>query len=299
VLLRLSPSIFANKLAAYQDSKQRTDNHSAGFLDDIEKNSLNAGLPKYYAHIVSLYDRQNIFSFVIDFGRLSLQFITPGNDDNDNASLRSDMYNRLFSSAVQTARFDLAHSTLALFTDQAVQHSSLRTLVTKMCETAYAAQLIELPFIGLQDTVDEILAQKCQSIVDVNVGIPYHKILYAWRIKRGDFRGAASTSLERLQRLQQSGDGDRAIGDGGLETPVTKQYIALINTLSCVDPKQAWILSEELPLKPGQSKRESQPKRKVVTLDDIRKEYQGELDRIAAIENNQFAFAGGDEMDVL
>jgi len=168
-----------------------------------------------------------------------------------------------------------------------------------MCETSYATQLIELPFIGLQDTVDDILAQKCQSIVDVNVGIPYHKILYAWRIQRGDFRGAASISLERLQRLQQSGDGDRALGDDGLETPVTKQYIALINALSCVDPKQAWIFSEELPMKPGQSKRGSQPKRKVVTLDDIRKEYQGELDRIAAIENNQFAFAGGDEMDVL
>jgi nuclear pore complex protein Nup160 len=210
------------------------------------------------------------------------------------------MHIRLFQSASQTARFDIAYSVLPLFTDQALQHSSLRSLVTKMCEISYAAQLIDLPFIGLQDTVDEILAQKCQSIVDVNAGVPYHKILYAWRIKRGDFRGAAAISLERLQRLQQSGDGDRAIGDDGLETPVTKQYIALINALSCVDPKQAWILSEELPSKFGHSKRGAQPKRKVVTLEDIRKEYQGELDRIAAIENDQFAFNGsGDEMDVL
>lgn len=53
-------------------------------------------------------------------------------------------------------------------------------------------------------------------------------------------------------------------------------------------------------MKPGQSKNgEAQAKRNVVTLEEVRTEYQGELDRIAAIDNNQFAFNGGDEMDVL
>jgi nuclear pore complex protein Nup160 len=210
------------------------------------------------------------------------------------------MHSRLFNAAIQTTRYDLAHSVLALFSDEALQHSSLRTLVTKMCESSCASQLVDLPFIGLKDNVDELLAQKCLSIVDVTIGVPYHKILYAWRIKHSDFRGAAAISLERLQRLQQSGEGDRALGDDGLETLVTRQYVAVINALSCVDSKQAWILSEE-PLRKSAtgSKNTTQPKRKVVTLDDVRKEYQEELDRIAAIENNQFAFAGGDVMDVL
>jgi nuclear pore complex protein Nup160 len=221
-----------------------------------------------------------------------------GNHEPQATMLRTEMHSRLFNAALQTARFDLAHSILALFTDTALQQSSIRTLVARMCESSYASQLTELPFIGLQDTVDEILAQKCQSIVDVTVGVPYHKILYSWRIKRSDFRGAAAISLERLQRLQQSGDGDKIIGEDGLETPVTKQYIALINALSCVEPKQAWILSEELPKK-GSTGKNNQPKRKVVTLDDLRRSYQEELDRIAAIQNNQFAFAGGDEMDIL
>lgn len=167
-----------------------------------------------------------------------------------------------------------------------------------MCETSYASQLISFPFISLQDQVDEILAQKSQSIVDVNAGIPYHKILYAWRIKRNDFRGAASISLERLQRLQASGDGDKIIGDDGLETAVTKQYVALINALSCVDPKHAWILAEDLPKRSAKGIVVS-GKRRVVKLEDVRRAYQEELDRLAAIENGQFAFAGGDEMDIL
>jgi nuclear pore complex protein Nup160 len=287
--------VIANIIPAYPDPKKRTDYRSAGYLDETERRLLNAGLSEYYSHIVYLFDKNRFYSFVIDFARLSLQFIKSGTEDIETSKLRTEMHSRLFNAAIQTARYEIAHSILALFTDSALQHSSLRTLVAKMCECNFASELVDLPFISLQDTVDDILAQKCQSIVDVTIGVPYHKILYAWRIKRSDFRGAAAISLERLQRLQQSGDGDKILGDDGLETPITRQYVALINALSCVDPKQAWILSEELPKKGAKG----QPKRSVVTLEDIRRAYQEELDRIAAIENNQFAFVGGDEMDVL
>jgi nuclear pore complex protein Nup160 len=262
-------------------------------------------LPRYYYHIVSLFDKEKFYSYVVDFARIALQFSSPGSIENYILDLRTELHSRLFNAALQTSRYDVAYSALTFFTNHALQLSSLRALVYRMCETSSASELIDLPFIGLQSAVDDILAQKCQSIIDVNASIPYHKILYAWRIKRNDFRGAAAVSLERLQKLQQSGDGDKALGSGpgtdGLDTPVTKQYLMLINALSCVDPKQAWILSEPPPNKPGPSGSGSSAheKRKVVTLDDARKGYQEELDRIAAIENNQFAFEGGDEMDLV
>lgn len=284
---------------ANPDPGKRLDYRSSGYLDATEKNLLNAGMPQYYSHVVALFDKEKIYSFVIDFARLSLQFIKAGIHDPQINELRTEMHSRLFNAAMQTSRYDLAHSVLTLFTDPALQYSSLRTLVIRMCESSYASQLTELPFIGLQDAVDEILAKKCQAIIEVNVGVPYHKILYAWRIKHSDFRGAASVSFERLQRLQLSGEADRALGEDTFETAVTKQYIALINALSCVDPKQAWILAEEPTKKQASGVKISQPKRKVVTLDEIRKAYQTELDRIAAIQNDQFSFAEGDEMDVL
>lgn len=289
----------ANEFAGFPDPRKRTDYRSAGYLDETERNLLNAGVPEYYSHMVTLFEKNKNYSYVVDFAILSLQFIKPGDQNPQLSQLRTEMHSRLFNAAIQTCRHDLAHSVLGLFTDTALRHSSLRTLVTRMCESSYASELVQLPFIGLQDAVDDILAQKCQSIVEVTVGVPYHKILYAWRIKRGAFRGAAAISLERLQKLQQAGEGDRALGQDGIETPVTKQYVALINALSCVDPKQAWIFQEEPLSKSSASVAKNAPKRKVVTLEDIRKAYQEELDRMAAIENNQFAFAGGDEMDVL
>ena len=246
---------------------------------------------------MTLFEKSKNYAYVIDFARLSLQFIKPGNVDPQVSQLRTEMHSRLFNAAIQTSQYDLAHSVLALFIDPALRHSSLRTLVTKMCESSYASELVELPFIGLQEAIDDILSQKCQSIVEVTVGVPYHKILYAWRIKRNDFRGAAAISLSRLQKLQQAGEGNRTLGEDVLETPVTKQYVALINALSCVDPTQAWIFQEEPPSKSSAGAKNAS-KRIVVTLEDIKKSYEEELDRIAAIENNQFAF-GGDEMDVL
>jgi nuclear pore complex protein Nup160 len=276
------------------DPKKHVKINSSDYFIN-ERDSLNAGLPLYYSHIVALYEREKHYSLVAEFARLSLQFINSKEDNN----LRSDMHNRLFTAAIYTCRFETAYVTLLQFTNMVLQNRALRTLVTKMCEQSFASELVQFPFVGLHDEVDNVLAEKCSTIVDVLVGVPYHQILYAWRIKRNDFRGAAAISLSRLQTLIIGGKGDEPIDDDSLETPITQQYVALINALSCVDSTQAWILHEAPPSKGGALKNANQPKRKVVTLQDVRKEYQAELDRIAAIENNQFAFGDVDEMDVL
>lgn len=167
------------------------------------------------------------------------------------------------------------------------------------------------------------------------MGVQWHKILYAWRIQRGNFRGAAAILLERLQRVKGGRDADKRLtgaGNGGFETKVTTAYLALINCLSCVDGKQAWILDEgPVGGRRGSSGAErgfavsaserglggaersvnggAEEKRKVVTLTELRAELGAELDRLAAIENDQFAVMdvdmdmdgddGGDEGDIM
>ncbi|KAK7753701.1 hypothetical protein SLS62_004324 [Diatrype stigma] len=303
------------------------DRHSSGLLNNMEWNLLYAGLPRYYAHIVSLYERQKAYSYVVEFSRLSLQFIYDRTPDAD--TVRTEMQSRLFSGAAATSQFELAHATLVAMGsggkggDRALQHSCLQKLVHAMCDGLHAAELASLPFPGpLQAAVDDILARRCRETVDVVTGSPpYHQILYAWRIRRNDYRGAAAVLLDRIQKLRLQGEGDQPFllaGDGSdgddngsghggggvgvgvgvgvdvLDTPVTRQYLMLINVLSCIDPKQAWIAIEAAPANGAAA-----TKRKVVTLADVRKEYQDELDRIAAIQNNQFGFAAGDEMEIL
>ncbi|KAI1763445.1 nucleoporin Nup120/160-domain-containing protein [Hypoxylon sp. FL1150] len=275
----------------------QSDRHSSGLLDETEWNLLFAGLPRYYAHIVALFEQQKAYSFVTDFARLALQFVTSKTEDADN--VRTELQCRLFSGAISTSQFELAHSTVVAIKDRALQHSCLRSLIQRMCDNLHNSELVHLSFPGLQGAVDDILAQHCQDAVDVITGVPYHQILYAWRIKRNDYRGAAAILLDRIQKLRQLGEGDQVTGDDILDTAVTRQYLMLINVLSCVDQKQAWITIEN-PARPSKGNSGVDlVKRRVVTLADIRKEYQDELDRIAAINNNQFGFAADDEMEIL
>ena len=325
--------------------------HSSGLLNDTDWNLLYAGFPRYYAHIVSLYEKHKAYSYVAEFARLSLQFIGSSSSksggraragaDPEAEVVRTEMQSRLFSAATATSDFELAHTTLAAMRDAALQRACLQRLVQRMCEGPHCADLVALPFPGpLQATVDDILASRCRDAVDVVTGSPpYHQLLYAWRVRRNDYRGAAAVLLDRIRKLRALGEGDPQLAVGGaggggggveggnpdvsaagagneggdvLDTPITRQFLMLINVLSCVDPKQAWVVTEEgvgagVGIGGGDEHNNGngndalRPKRrrKVVTLADIRREYQDELDRVAAIQNNQFGFAAGDEMEIL
>jgi nuclear pore complex protein Nup160 len=268
-----------------------SDRHSSGLLDDTEWNLLNHGLAKYYSHIVALFEKQKAYSYVVEFARLAMQFL--GNKQ-DAMFTKTDMQSRLFNAAVATSQFELAHTTLVSIKDQAMKISNLRKLIDRMCATYHNIELVALPFPGLQQEVDDILEQKSKASLDIIEGFPYHQVLYSWRMKHNNYRGAASVVLDRIHKLRNAGEGDEATGEDILDTPVTRQYLLLINALSCVEPKQAWIYDE---VSTGFGQKDG-GKRKVVSLADIRKQYQDEMDRIAAIHNNQFGFEAGDVMEL-
>ncbi|KAM4059571.1 nucleoporin domain-containing protein [Hirsutella rhossiliensis] len=273
----------------------QSDRHSCGLLDDTEWNLLNSGQARYYSHIAALYEEHRAYSYVLCFARLAVQFLGLAKGDVDD--IKTDMLSRLFHAALTTSQFELAHTSLLSIKDDALRQSSLRMLVDKMCDTYHSMELVALPFPGMQQEVDTILAQRCKRTMDVMNGFPYHQVLYSWRIKRSNYRGAASILLDRIQKLRHAGEADKITGEDVLDTPVTRQYLMLINALSCVDPKQAWVFDEGIP--GVHDKGNEASKRKVVSLADVRKQYQDELDRIAAIQNNQFGFEADDVMDIV
>ncbi|CEJ90670.1 Putative Dna repair protein rad51 [[Torrubiella] hemipterigena] len=279
---------FRRAAIGMSNENAKLDRHSGGLLDDTEWALLNCGLARYYSHIVALYDSQRAYSYVVEFGRLAMQFTGASPDNN---VVKAEMLTRLFNATLSTSQFELAHTTLLSIKDQALKQSSLRQLVDKMCDTSHNNDLVALPFPGMQQQVDDFLSKRCKGSMDVVDGAQYHQILYSWRIKRRNYRGAAWVLLDRIQKLKLAGEGDRFAGDDVLDTPVTRQYLLLINALSCVDAKQAWIFDEGVP---GENS-----KRKVVSLADVRKQYQDELDRIAAIQNNQFGFEADDVMEIV
>lgn len=247
-------------------------------------------MPQYYAHIISLFEKQRAYSYVVEFAGLALQFVN--HTTKDEATVRTEIQSRLFNGAVNISQFDHAHTVLVGMSDHALQRSLLRILIEKMCDGLHNSELVELPFPNLENAVDDILSQRCKDTVDIMTDKPWHQILYAWRVKRNDYRGAASTLLDRIHKLRQRTDADDVIGDDALDTVITRQYLMLINTLSCVDEKQAWITTEASTangdVNGSAGTYEGSVKRKVVTLVDIRRQYQDELDRISAISGDQW-----------
>jgi DNA repair protein RAD51/nuclear pore complex protein Nup160 len=177
--------------------------------------------------------------------------------------------------------------------------AALTKLITTMVNQSQGPALLKFAFVNIYNDVDSILEGLAHNTLNISSGPPYHKVLYSFRIARNDFRGAASILYQRLQRLQTASSRYHHPEDGSL----TETYLLLINTLASVHPDQAWILAEprvdDSATSWGIGKAKGVLKRRVITLPDLRKEYQAELDRAAAMEMGQFAFAGGDEMDVL
>jgi hypothetical protein len=176
-------------------------------------------------------------------------------------------------------------------------------------------QVIETLPIGLHPQlarhVDQhlaALAKKQKSIPGVqsqlwtspNV-VDYLKILHAFRVAQKDYRGAVAVLLDRLKLIKRS---DEARNDPEA-TQLRQALLVLINALSCVAPDEAYLLTEEneSPKTNGVMDRNfrgaadpnggSKRRRIIITLNDLRREYQQLLDKCSRIERGDFDF----EMD--
>ena len=258
-----------------------------------------------------------------------------------------------------------------LTADRTTQLSHLNSLIHAMCHPSASAsassRLFSYPFLTLQNELDTMLHDLAQlphqatispatgsttllksvpgpysASTDASLaGTDWSSLLYTLRISRSDFRGAAQVLHERLLRLRSHQPLPADIHSSDRDQQLERVYLALINTLASVDPKQAWILStpasppapatstsaiqsgSSIAAEPQQSMevdlrdpfRETPPldttdngndpegharkKRTVITLADVRREWQLELDRRDKLEGGRFAFDAGDGVEAM
>lgn len=216
----------------------------------------------------------------------------------------------LFPSALATQDFQQAYSVLNRL-PSATRHFHTNQFIEAVVEKNRIELLLGFPWTGLAEDADDILAKKVKDKGWIVSSKPeWHKILYAWRVKRGNWRGAAQVAFDRLERLKATGETTRVPSDERL----VEAYLLLINSLACVAPEEAWVIREAQVVGPdGRPERSSAngngsksngtgrggSKRCVVSIEDVRREYQAELDRLAQLEQGDFAFSGEGEADVM
>ncbi|BDD54782.1 hypothetical protein MAP00_000372 [Monascus purpureus] len=211
---------------------------SSTLLDIVSVDSFYNGLPKYFQHILSIFEETRSFSHVADFASLALQALESehkSEEDAEYVSLRNDLLSRLFYASLKTAQFDQAYSALSRYKDRALQKSSLSSLVASVLVasgpgTAGLNQLLLFPTSlvpNISSYIDETLvslARKQTSftsfleeestfdnsnrrwITDSNNSPDYCRILQAYRVLQNDYRGAAEVAYRNVQRLRKARD---------------------------------------------------------------------------------------------
>ncbi|KAJ5098891.1 hypothetical protein N7532_005892 [Penicillium argentinense] len=254
---------------------------SATLLDLVSVNCFYNGIPKYYQHILSIFERARSFSHVADFAGLALQALdsqTWAKQDPEYDSMRTDLLSRLFHASLKTCQFDQAYSALARYQDLALQRSALSSLVSNILSvsgpgTAGLKQILRFPVSllpNISSYIDEILVTLSRkqgtfsSWLDIDKkdagdSPDYHRILQAYRIARNDYRGAAEIAYRNVQRLRQGRDSpssavvrkskkeaeEAGIPEDDAESKeIRHELLSLINLLASVDKSEAYILVE-------------------------------------------------------
>lgn len=258
---------------------------SAELLDLLDVDCFHNGLAKYYQHILSIFEKVRSYSHVADFASLALQALDSevwAEQDSEYATVRDDLLSRLFTGALKTCQFDQAYSALARLQDLKLQKSELTELISTILAvsgpgTAGLKQILRFPTSlvpNVASFIEEILVHLTRkqttnvSWLDADnkfspASPDYTRILQAYRIARGDYRGAAEIAYRNVQRLRKARDApSSALARKGREaedprSPVEEddaeskeirhELLSLINLLACVDKSEAYILVENGP----------------------------------------------------
>lgn len=255
---------------------------SSTLLDIVSVDCFHNGLPKYFQHVLSIFEQARAFSHVSEFASLALQALSSehgSEQDPEVSRLKNDLLLRLFSASLQICQFDQAYSALSRYQDSALQKSALTSLITSILAasgsgSAGLEQILHFPTSLIPNVavhVDEILVSLAQkqpwstSLLDTTNKwaegtVDYQRILQAYRIKRGDYRGAAEVAYHNVERLRQArntsahhllskakaGDALHILEEDDPESnEIRHELLSLINLLACVDKSESYILVDK------------------------------------------------------
>ncbi|KAM3415330.1 hypothetical protein BST61_g8859 [Cercospora zeina] len=297
-------------------------------LTPKELEHFGQGLTRYYQHISALFESQGAFSYTAEHSYTAFQCLqaerdlirelheldlrkskngpeSPAPQRIDDAmeeirllrlrEARDSILGRLYNALSQCGRFEEAYRALEQMRHPEVRKSNMRLLVGRCVKEDAVPVLLSLPATGdLVQTIDaELLRLAKRSMGTSNTqlsGPPYHQITFAFRTRHSDFRGAAALLYTHLEYLKHTNA--HAVKDPDDET-LPQAYVLLINTLMCCGGDEAWLLADAI-----DGVHPAGTKRRLVRLEDVRREYAEELDRRSEVQLGRFAIIGGDEMDM-
>jgi nuclear pore complex protein Nup160 len=274
---------------------------SAGLLSVIDADCFNGGLPIYLHHIMGLFEGHDAYDGASQFAHLALKALH-SDQPEPVPNFRAEVLSRLFNAELKLSRFRRAYDALVQQPDAALQKSAVHSLVDAILDphkslgdTRGAVRILQaLPWNThpeLAYHMDQHLVGLTQKQTSLAGGVDYLGVTYAMRIAQRNYRGAVTVLYERLLLVRQSG---RARHDPQA-TALRHVLLSLVNVMASVAPQEAYIVAEPAKEKHADAEQQSKRRRIIITLEDLRKEYQQVLDRCSRIERGDFDFEMDDD----
>ncbi|XP_068751589.1 nuclear pore complex protein Nup160-like isoform X2 [Montipora capricornis] len=182
----------------------------------------------FYVKVMKLFEQFDAPDFVIRAAHVALDMASPDDPNIPN------LWSNIFKHHLELGHNDLAYNALIANPDPVRRRDCLHKFMVVLCERGQTRQLIEYPFINLQDEFEDIVESHART-VDIMTH-NYYDMLYAFHVFRGNYRKAGSAMYEHAMRL-----GQEVSGLDSLQKQA-KCYLAAMNSLHLVDPKNAWIV---------------------------------------------------------
>lgn len=114
--------------------------------------------------------------------------------------------------------------------------------VMRSVESGYGLELCKLPFIGVRDVITQVLESKIKD--DREGQIEYYSVLYAWKLARQDYAGAAAAVYNQAAKIGAKED------EASIEVLVKRSelLITAINALNCIPNKNDRYILVEKPI---------------------------------------------------
>ncbi|KAJ9107523.1 hypothetical protein QFC21_000980 [Naganishia friedmannii] len=281
--------------ALHKPDWAKTD--TSGLVDVLPVSVRLGGLAAFYRYVMTMFDSYGFTQHSTRFAELAIQ----ASSSNDTSS--EALHKKVFRSYLGMSKYEEAYNSMitnpfAAFGSDAVgTERPLGDLIHAMCHDNQIQALLSLPFIGLENQLEQELTFRARNS-DPTATPNYYQILFAWLIMRTDHRQAAITMYQQGRRIGEHLKstiepkfGDQTNQGEMYESYLAKQaqsYLAAIQAFSLIDSKNAWftIPATRTPPLPRTEKRrkvstlipESEftcrgKQLEIVKLEDIKKEY--------------------------
>nr|POE47347.1 nucleoporin [Quercus suber] len=326
----IASAYFRSAAAELAELRHVENIDSTSLLTSRELEYFGSGPARYFEHVAKLFGDLSVFTSAADFLQLALDILADDAGTTDFSRSLADIDRKKSNDSPMIGRVNIAQEEVRVMKARLHYGKILHTRFKALNETgrfreafealASKAYLPEQRYGDLQTFIDKCVKQDAVPTFlalrfedelaietdkalaelarnDLAAGfntlarIPYHQMLYAFRAQRGNFRGASEILYEHLERLRHSND--RRVLDPEDEM-LLQSYVLLINTMACCGEDDAWILAQPIISVHGPD-----AKRKLITLADVRREYNEEMDRRSDVLAGRFPIITGDAMDML